>query len=315
MYYFEFQIIFLYRNSGGSLLDERNEVKMSTYQRIKDNDNTMQLQPPVHKHSRSLPIEIAGQDFAAAYAAYRQAASTISNVERPKSAFVYTNPEEEKSASTRGYSSARGRSSHLDFPLEGSSNMSKSSDDLLNDGRRSNSITPPALNADSANELRQAASKYHQELMKNYPKFRLSISGKEAAVPKYPRRLSDDNFSRGEPLRATIATTHVTNNSRTPRSFSGDGQSSLNMSGGENSLMARLLQGQTPASLVKIEEEAKKQKEKDEPATVRRSNSIASPNIQHHHHQQSRQHHQPLVDFSQHQQQQQNKSQPISHTK
>ena len=289
------------------MLDERNEVKSSSYQRTKETDNTMQLQPPVHKHSRSLPIEIAGQDFAAAYAAYRQAASTVSNVERPKSAFVYTDPEEEKPAPARGAaSSARGRSSigHLNFPLEGSSNISKSSDDLLhsnNDGGRSNSITPPAVNSDSANELRQAASKYHQELMKNYPKLRNSISGKEAAVPKYPRRLSDDKFSRGEPLRATIATTHVTNNSRSPRSFSGDGQSSLNLSGCENSMMARLLQGQTPASLVKIEEEAKKQKEKDEPTTVRRSNSIASSNIQHHQH--SRHHHsQQLVDFSQQQQ-------------
>ena len=254
----------------------------------------MQLQPPVHKHSRSLPIEIAGQDFAAAYAAYRQATSTT-NVERPKSAFIYTNPDEDKDLVR-----TRASQEHLEFPLEGSSNISKSSDDLLrnNDTRRANSITPPAVKNDSANELRQAASKYHQELMKNYPKFRLSISGKEAAVPKYPRRLSDDSFSRGEPLRATIATTHVTNNSRTPRSFSADGQANLNLNG-ENSMMARLLQGQTPASLVKIEEEAKRQKEKDDSPPLVRSNSVGGSDVHYHHHRHRRHQHQQLVDFSQ----------------
>ncbi|XP_066913092.1 serine-rich adhesin for platelets-like isoform X1 [Clytia hemisphaerica] len=304
-------------NSGGALLEETStgEKKWNVTKRNvspkPNNNSSNELQPPVHKHSRSLPIEIAGQDFAAAYAAYRQAAITATSTndtERPKSAFVYTEPERDnvpavpqrysQSDMLKNYNRSRASHGHLDFPLDVNSRTSKSTEDLIssNDAKRASSTTPPAVKTGSANELRQAANKYHKELYKNYPKFRHSISGKEAAVPKYPRRLSEDSFSRGEPLRATIATTHVTNNSRTPRSLSADGPLAFNL-GGENSMMSRLLQGQqnAAATLMKIDEEAKRNQQiqqqqqsndtnnnsNNSPVLIR-SNSVGGANMYYH---------------------------------
>lgn len=278
-------------NSGGSLIDEHgSDRRGSTQQKEEDSNRLEHHVPPVHKHSRSLPIEIAGQEFAAAYAAYRQQSTnqpstnvttTTKNAQRPKSA-IYTESVSDKTTSgptvpqrfsqsdiLRNYRS-KSSQGHIDLVNEATS---KSTENLLSMQEKRASLggstSPSGSNKDSANELRQAASRYHQELMKNYPKFRHSISGKDIGPQKFPRKMSEDNFSRGEPLRATIATTTA----RVPRSKSMD-TASWNFEG-ENSMMSRLLQGQSPATLMKIEEEAKnRNKENINNSFLIRTNSL-----------------------------------------
>ena len=116
-------------------------------------------------------------------------------------------------------------------------------------------------NTSSANELRQAASRYHDELRKHYPQFRHIVND---SVQKLPRKVSmptDDPFSRGERHRATIATTST---SRLPRAHSTSDNldieglpESYTSKSNENSMMSRLLMDQNSVMLMKIEEESK----------------------------------------------------------
>jgi hypothetical protein len=206
------------------------------------------------------------------------------NAERPKSAF-YHEPVSEKVAPTvpqrysqsdmlRNYNHTRNSHGHLDYSLDGNT-TSRSTEDLL--GTSEKRFGGPAPKNGSANELRQAANRFHQELMKNYPKVRHSITSKEVAVPKYPRRASEDNFSRVSQLRATIATA---SNARGPRSHSAYDSASLNL-GGENSMLSQLLKSsQNTVALNKIEEEAKNRKEaKNNSPPLIRSNSVSSTNV------------------------------------
>ena len=115
-----------------------------------------------------------------------------------------------------------------------------------------------AVKNDPADELRQAANRYHQELMKNYPKFRHSIFTNDNAA-KLSRKVStqqEESFSRGEPTRATIAST---TSSRITHSISVNNSSDLysmnDLLANNNSMMGRLLSDPTQeASLVKVDE-------------------------------------------------------------
>ena len=176
----------------------------------------------------------------------------------------------------RNYNHTRHPQGHLDYSFDGS-NTSRSTEDLLETSEKRSSFGGgPAPKNGSANELRQAANRYHQELMKNYPKVRHSITSTEVAVPKYPRRASEDNFSRVSHLRATIATG---SSARGPRSQSAYDSASLNL-GGENSMLSQLMRSSpNTVAMKKIEEEAKNRKEvKDSPPLVR-SNSVSSTNV------------------------------------
>ena len=250
-----------------------------------DNDqpkqNISKPEQVFHKHSRSLPIEMAGKEYEKAIATYKQHKSTVNRtsnkepvLERPKSAHYL---ETETPVAPARYSqsdilrSFRSKSGYqsASFEQQTSSMPSYSSEDLRypikDDAQRGKILNPPSKN-DSANELRQAASRYHQELMKNYPKFRHSIKGMEHAQ-KFQRKASmptEDTFSRGEPLRATIATATTT---RMPRSYSANDslemhdlhdvltKSDVLSKTGDNSMMSRLLRDQNSATLMKIEEE------------------------------------------------------------
>lgn len=240
---------------------------------------------PHHGHSRSLPIEMAGKEFEMALAAYKQTKMPAApgsktgesrSLQRPKSAHYY---ESEEAASKQeapsvpqrystsdimrsfrnkgGYQSASFEQQNVFIPSYSSEDLRNVSKDDIIKGRASSS----AKN-DSANELRQAANRYHQELMKNYPKFRHSIAMNDTSG-KLPRKVSspaEDAFARGDPHRATIATA---SNARVPRSYSANDsleikgiQDALSKSH-DNSMMSRLLRDQNQASLVKIEEESK----------------------------------------------------------
>lgn len=255
--------------------------------------NNATLQEPVisHQHTRSLPIEMAGAEFHKNLNVYKQHqqtkiqqkankdnTSTITkqSPERPKSAH-YTNEETKSSKDDVNPAMKMSKEDILrSFRASlKSASFQTSSRERLNDQHRSKfssqsfeDITNPnnfsensTDNTSSANELRQAASRYHQELRRNYPKFRRIVND---SVQKLPRKISmptDDPFSRGERHRATIATTSTSRLSRTHSTsddldIEGLSEPYTNKSN-ENSMMSRLLMDQNSAMLMNIEEESK----------------------------------------------------------
>lgn len=269
-------------------------------------------QQPVHKHSRSLPIEIAGKEFEKAMAAYRQSALNTN-------ANTTTTPRDERTARpSTGYNDYQ---QHQRTDLVGPHISQRySQPDILQHYRLNQSVHPdqmydfstedlrnvhdPSKRAswsaangassgdknDSANELRQAANRYHQELRKNYPKFRHSISGKDLLNQKFNpnvRKTSvpEDAFSRGDALRATVHTDSPTRMFTRAHTVGEPTSPEMNIvkdvlsKPHENPMMMRLLQGQSPALLMKIEEEAAKSRRTNstESPPLIRSNSVGKP--------------------------------------
>ena len=264
------------------------------------NDATLQEPVISHQHTRSLPIEMAGAEFHKNLNVYKQhqktkiqqtnkdntTTNTIQSPERPKSAH-YTSEETKTSKDNVNPAMKMSKEDILrSFRASlKSASVQPPSREKLNDQHKSKfssqsfeDITNPnnfsentADNNSSANELRQAANRYHQELRKNYPKFRHIVND---SVQKLPRKISmppDDPFSRGERHRATIATTSTL---RLPRALSTSDD--LDIKGlpepytnkpNENSMMSRLLMEQNTEMLMKIDEESK--------SNLRRSSSEA----------------------------------------
>lgn len=294
-------ILHFFRNSGGSLLDDKNDDGKNWDQQLQR--QPLELKPnevPVHKHSRSLPIEMAGKEFEKAMAAYRQHATatseTATNVDRPRSAFYHDSTgqkhQQQDPAPPHRYSQSdiprnyRVKSAH--FEQLDSYSSEENLRNVHDPSKRAScdavlDTAPAGGKNDSANELRQAASRYHQELMKNYPKFRHSISGKDLHAQKFNRKGSvpEDAFSRGELLRATIATASPTRNISRPLSDCVEVNSFKDVlaKSNENSMMSRLLQGQSQATMMKIEEEAARNRiDSNSEAPLIRSNSMGRYN-------------------------------------
>ena len=239
---------------------------------------------------------MAGQEFEKTVAAYKQQKVTTSvnksatkvqlTPERPKSAYLYeedTNNSKEVPCAPTRYSQSdilksfrsKGNYQSASFEEQSSTMPSYSMEDLRyiskDDLQRGKLVSSPSTTSknDSANELRQAASRYHQELLKNYPKFRHSIKGTEQSQ-KFLRKASmptEDSFARGEPFRATIA---MTTTARMPRSYSANDTVEMHglhdvLKSNDNSMMSRLLRDQN--SLMKIDEET----------TRGRTSSISQP--------------------------------------
>jgi len=261
--------------NSGSVLDENMNphIENST------------LQQPInisHQQSRSLPIEMAGADFQKAVSAYKQhrantkglnalSKNFTTSIERPKSAYY---PAEESKTVNNSNVTPNQPTSRLSQPDMSRMHRVKSgSQQLLNDKPRA-SITSQSFEdltsihsqqhhgQSNANQLRQAANRYHEELMKNYPKFRNTLA--KDNVNKFNRKTSmppEDSFSRGESHRATIATAST---SRMTRAYSASDtletkdSPRTSFDPNDNSMMSRLLRdNQSHAILNKIDEESK----------------------------------------------------------
>ncbi|XP_065669190.1 uncharacterized protein LOC100204578 isoform X1 [Hydra vulgaris] len=179
--------------------------------------NSIEDGMPMHAKTRSLPVDVMTKDLhnyagtTLNYKNNRLYKDSVSDIQ--KSAYFDEKDDQEDVSNCTDINKSYDNNKSYHYKTTGNNNQldqqlfpSYSTDDVRYDQKDKCKTT---IKNDPADELRQAANRYHQELIKNYPKFRHSIFLNDNAS-KMSRKVSnqpENTFNRGEPTRATIAST------------------------------------------------------------------------------------------------------------